>query len=352
MYSISSLLLPVLLATSTWAHGHVMTITIAGKAFNGNVPNGPKNPSVIRQISTPDPNHFANNTALTCGPDSTPGTLSADANPGDKVTFDWKSGDLGPWPHNIGPMFTYMASCGNVTCAKFDISKAKWFKTQEVGRKANDKNGTWVQNDLMQGGVATSQIPSTLAPGNYLIRHEIIALHLADQGPGKAEFYPSCSQLRVGGNQTGVPKESDLVSIPGEYKDSDPGLDDKDVFNIDVPYVFPGPPVATLVDGQSNATTTNATTGTGSSTAAPSSTITLNSPASGATLTVFTTVTPSASAPTTTARMITVTVTVNAASVTASPSSASSAGEVSPTMQHKRASRVMRGMNRIEGDIL
>jgi fructose-specific component phosphotransferase system IIB-like protein len=202
----------------------------------------------------------------------------------------------------------------------------------------------------VQGGVATSQIPSTLAPGNYLIRHEIIALHLADQGPGKAEFYPSCSQLRVGGNQTGVPKESDLVSIPGAYKDSDPGLDDKDVFNIDVSYVFPGPPVATLVDGQSNATTSYATTGTGSSTA-PSSAITLNSPASGATLTVFTTVTPSASASTTTARMITVTVTVNAATVTASPSSVSSASEVSPTMQHKRASRVMRGMNRIEDNI-
>lgn len=96
MHAIGSLLLPVLLATSTWAHGHVMTITIAGKAFNGNIPNGPKGPSVIRQISTPDPNHFANNTALTCGPDSTPGTLIADANPGDEVTFDWKGGDLGP----------------------------------------------------------------------------------------------------------------------------------------------------------------------------------------------------------------------------------------------------------------
>ncbi|KAF9473887.1 glycoside hydrolase, partial [Pholiota conissans] len=240
-------LFPIVVATSVLAHGHVGKITIAGKVFNGNVPGVTPAPSVIRQISSPDPNHGADNVAIICGPNSTPGSDTADANPGDEVTFDWKGGDLGLWPHNIGPMFTYMASCGNVTCDKFDISTAKWFKTQQVGRKPNATDGTWEQNDLMQGGVAITQIPSNLAPGNYLIRHEIIALHLADQGPRLAEFYPSCSQLRIGGNQTGVPPENDLVSIPGAYQDSDPGLDDKDVFNINVAYIFPGPPVATLV---------------------------------------------------------------------------------------------------------
>lgn len=75
----------------------------------------------------------------------------------------------------------------------------------------------------MNGAAADVVIPKTLAPGNYLIRHEIIALHLATQRGG-AEFYPSCAQLRVGGSQTGRPAENELVSFPGAYSDNDPGI--------------------------------------------------------------------------------------------------------------------------------
>jgi hypothetical protein len=71
-------------------------------------------------------------------------------------------------------------------------------------------------------------VPSTLMPGNYLIRHEIIALHLAT-AMGGAEFYPSCTQLRVGGNQTGGPADNELVSLPGAYNDNDPGIFDPQV---------------------------------------------------------------------------------------------------------------------------
>ena len=56
-----------------------------------------------------------------------------------------------------------------------------------------------------------------------MVRHEIIALHLADQ-MGKAEFYPSCQQIKVGGNENGVPSEYELLSFPGAYQDSDPGI--------------------------------------------------------------------------------------------------------------------------------
>jgi len=101
------------------------------------------------------------------------------------------------------------------------------------------------------GGVATAQIPSNLAPGNYMIRHEIIALHLATSFNG-AEFYPGCAQLRVGGSQTGVPKDSDLVSLPGAYSDNDPGIFDPTVFDNNAKYVFPGPAIASFVSGTSN----------------------------------------------------------------------------------------------------
>ena len=64
-------------------------------------------------------------------------------------------------------------------------------------------------------------IPSCLKPGYYLVRHEIIALHSAWQYPG-AQFYPGCHQIQVTGGGSSVP--SSLVSFPGAYKGSDPGI--------------------------------------------------------------------------------------------------------------------------------
>ena len=72
------------------AHGYVGTLTINKQAYPGNIPAGPDNPSVIRQINTTFPNYHANNPNLNCGSDATPGTLVATANPGDTMAFSWK----------------------------------------------------------------------------------------------------------------------------------------------------------------------------------------------------------------------------------------------------------------------
>ncbi|KAF5309256.1 hypothetical protein D9619_012697 [Psilocybe cf. subviscida] len=262
MKSFSVLTSVLAAATYVSAHGHVHQITIAGKAYLGNVPQASPTPSVIRQISTPNPIKGARNVAINCGQDAVPAALVADAKPGDEITFDWTSGELTPWPHNIGPMLTYMASCGNVACDKYDPKDADWFKIDQVGRKPLNTNGDWVQKDLFGGGVANVTLPSNLAAGNYLIRHEIIALHIA-QNPGGAEFYASCSQLRVGGNETGVPRPEDLVKLPGAYNDNDAGIL-VNVFNTVAPgvfpeYKFPGPAVAELVNGGVGAGSGNGT---------------------------------------------------------------------------------------------
>ena len=172
---------------------------------------------------------------------------------------------LPQWPHNTGPMLTYLASCGSTPCSQFDSTTAKWFKIDQVGQKPD---GTWVQADFsmsypfskshpfvhlsltVSGKTVPVTLPATLAPGNYLMRHEIIALHLAVT-QGGAEFYPSCTQLRVGGSQTGAPQSNELVSLPGAYKDTDPGIFDPNVFNPGSSYTFPGPPVAAFVGGSS-----------------------------------------------------------------------------------------------------
>jgi hypothetical protein len=46
---------------------------------------------------------------------------------------------------------------------------------------------------------------------------------------GKAEFYPSCQQINVGGNGTGAPTPDELLSFPGAYSDDDPGIFTPDV---------------------------------------------------------------------------------------------------------------------------
>lgn len=193
-----------------------------------------------------------------------------------------------------GPMLTYMTSCGSTPCSEYNSSLSKWFKIQQVGLV--DAN-TWAQAAVMNGATANVTLPATLAPGNYIIRHEIIALHLAES-VGGAEFYPSCSQLTVGGSQTGGPTEDELVLLPGAYSDTDPGIYDPDVssiffafsitcpnrlvrlevFNPGANYTFPGPPVAAFTGGDASGTTvsgdasvtasaagTTSTAGTGSS---------------------------------------------------------------------------------------
>jgi hypothetical protein len=83
-------------------------------------------------------------------------------------------------------------------------------------------------------------IPSSLAPGEYLLRVEQIALHQAQQ-QGGAQFYIACAQIQVTGSGSGTP--SPLVSLPGAYSSSDPGIV-VDIWSKPLDnYVGPGPAI-------------------------------------------------------------------------------------------------------------
>jgi Auxiliary Activity family 9 (formerly GH61) len=111
----------------------------------------------------------------------------------------------------------------------------------------------------VNGSPASITLPTQVAPGDYLVRHELIALQLA-VSVGGAEFYPSCTQIRVGGSQTGTPNQT--VSFPGAYNDNDPGIYDPNVYSPGSPYIFPGGPVSNLA---SPADMTGQLSGNGSS---------------------------------------------------------------------------------------
>ncbi|KAH9913138.1 glycosyl hydrolase family 61-domain-containing protein [Epithele typhae] len=212
-------------------HGFVSWVEIDGTKYLGNVPNNYKGPSPIRLISDIGPVKGASNPDLFCGLSAQPAELVASANSGSTVAFQWSGGAGQKWPHNTGPFMTYMASCGDVTCDKFNSTDAQWFKIDQVGKKSDGT--TWVQADIMNGDSFTVTLPDNLTPGDYLIRHEIIALHLAVT-EGGAEFYPRA------------------------LSDTDPGIFDPNVFNGDDNYVFPGGALSNLAgtfDGTGDAIT-------------------------------------------------------------------------------------------------
>ncbi|KAJ7574631.1 glycoside hydrolase family 61 protein [Mycena floridula] len=234
-------------------HGQVMQVTIDGQPFAGNLPGGSQvGSSIVRLVTSGDPIKGATNPDINCGRASQVATEVAQAMPGSVLAFKWtgESGQVN-WPHDTGPMLTYLASCGDTTCDKFDSSGAKWFKIEQSGRTS--AGGPWAQAAVQGGSPATVTLPINLAAGSYLVRHEIIALQGAVSVNG-AEFYPSCSQISVGGSETGAPLDSELVSFPGAYSDDDPGIHLDVYTDPSAPYTFPGPPIASFITGS---TTTN-----------------------------------------------------------------------------------------------
>ena len=104
----------------------------------------------------------------------------------------------------------------------------------------------WSSSSLDAGGSLDFSLPSNIAPGEYLLRAELISLQNA-VSIGGAEFYPVCSQIRIGGSGTGAPQPNELVEFPGAYNPTDPGIHIDVYTNPDAPYIFPGPPVASFV---------------------------------------------------------------------------------------------------------
>jgi hypothetical protein len=87
----------------------------------------------------------------------------------------------------------------------FNASQGNWFNIVQRGLISGTiQEGMWGQKIL--GGenwlgtpeLWTETIPATLKPGNYLIRQEMIALHIVN----KPQWYPQCAHLTVTGNGT------------------------------------------------------------------------------------------------------------------------------------------------------
>lgn len=148
---------------------------------------------------------------------------------GGKFDVHWDT-----WPEShVGPVITYVAPyTGDI--GSVDKASLEWVKIQEDGYE----NGSWAAVDLIKNNfTGTVNVPSSLAAGKYVFRHEIIALHAAGSVDG-AQNYPFCLNIEVTGS--GTSKPSGGVVGTKLYTENEDGI----VFNVytsSIKYNIPGP---------------------------------------------------------------------------------------------------------------
>ncbi|KAJ9492119.1 hypothetical protein VN97_g1081 [Penicillium thymicola] len=206
---------------------------------------------------------------IICHKEATPGAISAEVKAGGKVELQWTE-----WPESHhGPVITYMANC-NGDCSKADKATLKFFKIAEAGLiDGSNVPGKWATDELIaNNNSATVTIPSAIAAGNYVLRHEIIGLHSAGEANG-AQNYPQCLNLKVTGGGKDAP---DGVLGTALYKAADPGIKISIYTALD-DYKIPGPALYTgAASGSSSGSSSGSETTAPATTAAPTAASTVS----------------------------------------------------------------------------
>ncbi|KAI2466095.1 glycoside hydrolase family 61 protein [Annulohypoxylon bovei var. microspora] len=230
----------LLSAVSVQAHGIASAVVIDSTFYDGYNPSyqWKSPPPTVVGWAVPDdlqntfisPDKF-NTADMVCHLGAKPAGAAAPVKGGDVIEVQWT-----PWPiSHKGPVLDYLANC-NGPCETADKTKLKFFKIGEVGwvDKASD---LWAANVLTNNNNSwLVRIPEDIAPGNYVLRHEIIALHVAGNTNG-AQSYPFCYNLAVDSKGTANP---DGIPATEFYKANDPGIK-FDLFSHPTAYVIPGP---------------------------------------------------------------------------------------------------------------
>ncbi|EKD12576.1 hypothetical protein MBM_09145 [Drepanopeziza brunnea f. sp. 'multigermtubi' MB_m1] len=219
------------------AHGYVEEITADGVAHEGYIMttypymNPPKDSPAWSETAVDSgyvgSNDFASPDII-CHKEAKNAALSIPVAAGGEVSMRWNT-----WPESHkGPVLWYMANCGG-SCTTVDKTTLEFFKIAEAGLEG----GVWATDAMMANGLTASvTIPAGIAAGNYVIRHELIALHGAG-GEGGAQSYPQCVNLEVTGGGSDNPPG---VLGTALYTSTDPGI----LFSLaESTYPIPGPPV-------------------------------------------------------------------------------------------------------------
>ncbi|KAF4626676.1 hypothetical protein G7Y89_g11482 [Cudoniella acicularis] len=231
------------LVSGAVAHGIAQAIIADGVFYNGYNPSfqyatpapvtvGWKTPQDLGNTFVPPASYASGD--IICHLSASNAMAAAPVKGGSKIEFQWT-----PWPvTHKGPVIEYLANC-NGPCETADKTKLQWFKISEVGFLDKSlKNGYWASDQLIANNNSwTTIIPPTIASGNYVLRHEIIALHAAGNANG-AQNYPFCFNLAI--TSSGTDKPAGVLGTTF-YKATDPGIL-FDLYGSWTSYTIPGPP--------------------------------------------------------------------------------------------------------------
>ncbi|KAK0736262.1 glycosyl hydrolase family 61-domain-containing protein [Apiosordaria backusii] len=153
------------------------------------------------------------------------------------------------WIHHPGTYAAYLSPIPSEKTVKNYAGDGDFFKIWEFGTYPNLTPETSYQDTWrLLADPLTFPIPAATPPGQYLLRFEHVALHLASKRGG-AEFYPSCAHIEVvnAGWKSGGPKPGPTVKFPEAHQAEENG---KLIFNMwdfnDVQQLnskkMPGPP--------------------------------------------------------------------------------------------------------------
>jgi len=237
------------------AHSHINYVIVNGLLYQGFNPHMPNNPdNIVGWLTTASDDGFVppsnySNPDIICHRDAKPAEAHVPIRAGEKMSIQWNG-----WPvSHHGPVLSYLAPCSGADgCASVDKTKLSFSKIDSsypaLVTESGGPPGSWATDVLIASNNSwLLEIPPTLEPGAYVLRHELVALHYANQ-PDGAQNYPQCVNLWVMPAVTATPTASGkLVLGQGMeatklYKASDPGVD-IDIYKNLTSYVIPGPTV-------------------------------------------------------------------------------------------------------------
>ncbi|EHA46570.1 hypothetical protein MCOR27_006839 [Pyricularia oryzae] len=198
------------------AHGAVTSYQIGGVTYPGYEGFSPaSSPKTIQwQWPNYDPIMNPADSKMRCN-GGRGADLVAPVAAGTNITAFWKQ-----WTHAQGPVMVWAFKCSGAHSQCTGDGKG-WFKIDQMGMWGSNPNSeNWGTATVLKTGKWSSKIPSNLKAGNYLIRHELLALHQANT----PQFYPECANIEVTGSGTDLPPDSYMYSIPTYAPMSDPGV--------------------------------------------------------------------------------------------------------------------------------
>ncbi|TYJ59091.1 hypothetical protein B9479_000080 [Cryptococcus floricola] len=266
---------------SALAHGHVTSWQIGDTTYAGfNPSNSAELGSTPERATTNSDQGFADYTSdvVATGGTATSSDLVANATAGDTVIVTWNT-----WPDSHkGSVTQWMAHCPDDLCAGTAGADMDWFKISQSSY--DESSDSWPTDYIAENLIWTFTLPTNLAAGQYLLRHELLAMHTT----GAPQFYPVAIEMQL--ESSGSTTPSPTGTFPDMYTSDDDMALTQNIYGgsaLNAEFVVPGVAVydgsdATVLNWDSTGLE-NDSTGSSSTTASSAVSATTSAAASATT---------------------------------------------------------------------